>query len=144
MLTLVVVPVAYLLLARTLERVKAMARFRCARAAHEYVTGVIVLIAVLGWLISATSAFAQSPNPPLTLTFNQALERAMANSEGLKVAKERKSSRRRRACRSRRPSFLPPSELGLQLHAVAKIPGHRIPAGVWTRGANVSGRLLAA
>ena len=143
LLTLVVVPVAYLLLARTLERVKAWrAPVRACRNAVR-VTGVIVLIAVLGWLISATRAFAQSPNPPLTLTFNQALERAMASNEGLKVAKERVVETQARAGVEDQLSAA--SEPGLQLHAVAAIPGHPDSGRcVRTRGADVSGRLRAA
>ena len=123
MLTLVVVPVAYLLLARTLERVKAWRASGARVPQMVRVTGVIVLIAVLGWLISATSAFAQSPNPPLTLTFNQALERAMANNEGLK-GREGESRRDAGARAGVEDQLSAASEPGLQLHAVAKIPGH--------------------
>ena len=63
LLTLVVVPVAYLLLARTLERVKAWraAGVRVPQAVR--VTGIVLFVAALGWLISATTAFAQ-PSPP--------------------------------------------------------------------------------
>src|SRR5687767_6755316 len=87
LLTLVVVPVAYLVLARTLERVKGWRASGVRVPQAVRVTGVILLVAAMGWLISATTAFAQTS--PLTLTFNQALERALQNNEGLKVAKER-------------------------------------------------------
>jgi hydrophobic/amphiphilic exporter-1 (mainly G- bacteria), HAE1 family len=130
MLTLVVVPVAYLLLARTLERVKAWRASGARVPQMVRVTGVIVLIAVLGWLISATSAFAQSPNPPLTLTFNQALERAMANNEGLKVAKERVVETQARVQESK-TSFLPQVNLGYNFTPSQRFPVIRIPAGVF-------------
>jgi hydrophobic/amphiphilic exporter-1 (mainly G- bacteria), HAE1 family len=62
-LTLVVVPVAYLLLARFLERVK---RWRADPAARLHpavrATAVLIVVVVIGWLLTAASAFAQ-PRP---------------------------------------------------------------------------------
>src|SRR5688572_22263386 len=93
MLTLVVVPVAYFLLARTLDRVKAWRASGARVPQMVRVTGMIVLVAVIGWLISATTALAQTPNAPLTLTFNEALERALSDnrSEERRVGKECRS-----------------------------------------------------
>ena len=96
LLTLVVVPVAYLLLARLLARVKA---WRAAPAAaappgRPRCRHHAALLALVGWFLSAASAFAQSrplsqpPPGPLSLTFDQALERALTANEGLKVAQE--------------------------------------------------------
>src|SRR5688572_17357923 len=130
MLTLVVVPVAYLLLARTLDRVKAWRASGARVPQMVRVTGVIVLIAVLGWLISATSSFAQSPNPPTTLTFNQALERALANNEGLKVAKEKVVETQARVQESK-TTFLPQVNLGYNFTPSQRFPVIRIPAGVF-------------
>ena len=128
LLTLVVVPVSYLLLARVVERVKAMrsAPTRVPQAAR--VAGVVLLVAVLGWLLSASSAFAQNaPRPAaagattMSLNFNQALERALTANEGLKVAKERVVETQSRVQEAK--ANLPPAgEPRLQLHADAALP----------------------
>src|SRR6478735_1719227 len=79
LLTLVVVPVSYLLLARVVERMKAWRRSTARVPQAVRVAGVVLLVALVGWLLSASNAFASqgpSPKPPtLTLNFNQALER---------------------------------------------------------------------
>jgi hydrophobe/amphiphile efflux-1 (HAE1) family protein len=128
LLTLVVVPVAYLLLARILERVKAW-RASGARVPQAVrVTGMILIVAAIGWLISATTAFAQ--NAPLTLTFNQALERAVQNNEGLKVAREKVVETQARVQESK-TSFLPQVNLGYNFTPSQRFPVIRIPAGVF-------------
>jgi HAE1 family hydrophobic/amphiphilic exporter-1 len=135
LLTLIVVPVAYLLLARILERVKAW-RAAGARVPQAVrVTGMILLIAALGWLISATSAFAQATarqaaDGSLTLTFNQALERALQNNEGLKVAKEKVVETQARVQESK-TTFLPQVNLGYNYTPSQRFPVIRIPAGVF-------------
>jgi multidrug efflux pump subunit AcrB/outer membrane protein TolC len=60
-LTLVVVPVAYLLLARVLERVKAW-RAQPSAKLHPAarVAGIVLMLALVGWFLSTTSAFAQT------------------------------------------------------------------------------------
>jgi outer membrane protein TolC len=129
LLTLIVVPVAYLLLARILERVQAW-RAAGARVPHAVrVTGMILLIAALGWLISATTAFAQTTGP-MTLTFNQALERALQNNEGLKVAKEKVVETQARVQESK-TTFLPQVNLGYNYTPSQRFPVIRIPAGVF-------------
>ena len=128
LLTLVVVPVAYLLLARTLEQVKAW-RTSGARVPQPVrVTGMILLIAAMGWLLSATTAFAQTA--PLTLTFNQALERALGNNEGLKVAKERVTETQARVQESK-TTFLPQVNLNYSFTPSQRFPVIKIPAGVF-------------
>ena len=148
LLTLVVVPVAYLLLARILDRVRAW-RASGARVPQPVrVTGMILLIAAMGWLISATTAFAQPSQPvtfvaaagqaqtsqatsgPMTLTFNQALERALANNEGLKVAKERVVETQARVQESK-TNFLPQVNLGYNFTPSQRFPVIKIPAGVF-------------
>ncbi len=135
LLTLVVVPVAYLLLARMVERVKAW-RSTPARVPQAVrVTGVILVVAMLGWLLSATTAFAQTPagaNPggTLTLSFNQALERALSNNEGLKVAQERVVETQGRV-QEARTSFLPQLNLGYNYMPSQRFPVIRIPPGVF-------------
>ena len=138
LLTLVVVPVAYLLLARTIERVQA---WRASPTTHlpqaARIAGVVLLVALVGWLISATAALAQtpaSPKPaaegPLTLTFNQALERALANNEGLKVAKEKVSETQAHVQESK-TNFLPQVNLGYTYTPTQRFPLIRIPAGIF-------------
>jgi hydrophobe/amphiphile efflux-1 (HAE1) family protein len=136
LLTLIVVPVAYLLLARILERVKAW-RVSGARVPQPVrVTAVILLIAALGWLISATTAFAsdaareQTRGATLTLTFDQALERALQNNEGLKVAKEKVVETQARVQESK-TTFLPQVNLGYNYTPSQRFPVIRIPAGVF-------------
>ena len=128
LLTLVVVPVAYLLLARILERVSAW-RSQGVRVPQAVrVTGVILLVAVLGWLISATTAFAQTG--AMTLTFDQARERALSANEGLKVAKERVVETQARVQESK-TTFLPQVNLGYNFTPSQRFPVIKIPAGVF-------------
>ena len=128
LLTLVVVPVAYLLLARTVERMKAWRGTPTQVPQAVRVAGVVLLVAVLGWLISATSAFAQGG--PMTLTFNQALERAMTANEGLKVVKERVVETQARVQESK-TDFLPKVNLAYTYTPAQRFPLIRIPAGIF-------------
>jgi multidrug efflux pump subunit AcrB/outer membrane protein TolC len=128
LLTLIVVPVSYLLLARTLERVKAWRASGAQVPQAVRVTGMILIVAAIGWLISATAAFAQGA--PLTLTFNQALERALQNNEGLKVAKEKVVETQARVQESK-TNFLPQVNLGYNFTPSQRFPVIRIPAGVF-------------
>jgi len=139
LLTLIVVPVSYLLLSRNVERVKAW-RASGARVPQTVrVTGMILIIAAIGWLISATTALAQ-PSPSatarqaaegaLSLTFDQALERALQNNEGLKVAKERVVETQARVQESK-TTFLPQVNLGYNFTPTQRFPVIRIPAGVF-------------
>ena len=129
LLTLVVVPVAYLLLARILDRVKAWRASGVRVPQAVRVSGVVLLVAVLGWLISATTAFAQT-DPPMTLTFGQALERALSHNEGLKVAQERVVETRARVQESK-SNFLPQVNLGYNFTPAQRFPVIKIPAGVF-------------
>lgn len=134
LLTLVVVPVAYLLLARTVERVTAWRSTPTRVPQAVRVTGVILLVAMLGWLLSATTAFAQTPEPKpgevVSLTFSQALERALTSNEGLKVAKERVVETQGRVQESK-ANFLPQVNLGYTYMPTQRFPVIRIPAGVF-------------
>ncbi|HEX8030072.1 MAG TPA: efflux RND transporter permease subunit, partial [Vicinamibacterales bacterium] len=135
LLTLVVVPVTYLLLARVIARVKAMraAPTRVPQAVR--VAGVILIVAMLGWLLSTTSAFAQPASQPrpgevLSLSFNQALERALTSNEGLKVAKEKVVETQGRVQESK-TNFLPQVNLGYNFTPTQRFPVIRIPPGVF-------------
>jgi hydrophobe/amphiphile efflux-1 (HAE1) family protein len=145
LLTLVVVPVSYLLLARVIDRVKAL-RSSPARVPQAVrVAGVVLLVALMGWLLSATSAFAQ-PSPSLTsqstasarqavdpvmsLTFDQALERALSANEGLKVSQEKVVETQARV-QEAKTNFLPQVNLGYSYLPSQRFPTIRIPAGVF-------------
>jgi HAE1 family hydrophobic/amphiphilic exporter-1 len=138
LLTLVVVPVAYLLLARIVERVKAWRAEPNAPVPQAVrVAGVVLLVAMVGWFLSATSAFAQGGRPaalpatgPITLTFSQALERALSANEGLKVAQERVVETQARV-QEAKTNFLPQINLGYNYLPSQRFPVIRIPAGVF-------------
>ncbi|MBM3809541.1 MAG: hypothetical protein FJW22_15290 [Acidimicrobiia bacterium] len=128
LLTLVVVPVSYLLLARSVERVKRLRESGARVPQVARVAGIVLLAAVLGWLLSATTAFAQTG--PMTLNFNQALERALAHNEGLKVAKERMVETQARVQESK-TQFLPQVNLGYNFTPAQRFPVIKIPAGIF-------------
>jgi len=139
LLTLVVVPIAYLLLARIVARVKAWRTEPNARVPQAVrVAGVVLLVAMVGWLLSATSAFAQGSRSaaaipesgPVTLTFNQALERALSANEGLKVAQEKVVETQARV-QEAKTNFLPQLSLGYNYLPSQRFPVIRIPAGVF-------------
>jgi hydrophobic/amphiphilic exporter-1 (mainly G- bacteria), HAE1 family len=133
LLTLVVVPVSYLLLARAVERVKAMRGSGAAVPQAVRVTGAVLLVAALGWLLSATTAFAQAPPRPgavVSLTFEQALERALSSNEGLKVARERVVETQARVQESK-TTFLPQVNLAYNFTPAQRFPVIKIPAGIF-------------
>jgi outer membrane protein TolC len=133
-LTLLVVPVAYLLLSRFLKwfRVTKQDPSPAIRAAVR-VTSVLIIIAVLGWFVSAATAFGQElpPRPAvLTLTFDDALTRAMSSNEGLKVSEEQVRESQSRVAEAK-ASFLPNIDLNFLYTPAQRFPLIRIPAGVF-------------
>lgn len=136
LLTLVVVPVSYLLLARIVERTKGWRSAGVRVPQPVRVAGVVLLVALVGWLISATTAFAgqqprqQAADGVMSLTFNQALERALSSNEGLKVAREKVSETQARV-QEAKTNFLPQVNLGYTYTPSQKFPLIRIPAGIF-------------
>jgi len=157
-LTLVVVPVAYLLLSRVVARVKAW-RAQPAGRLHPAarIAGIVLVLALVGWFLSATSAFAQTeppanravsaplaPSPALaglpasaqpgaghlSLTFDQALERALTANEGLKVVRERVRESQAHVTEAK-TSYLPQVNLSYLYTPSQRFPLIRIPAGVF-------------
>src|SRR5262249_1970102 len=140
-LTLVVVPVAYLLLARILARVQAW-RTQPARklAPAARIAGILLVLALVGWFLSATNAFAQSSRPlsepglpstgGLSLTFGQALERARAANQGLKVVQERVAESQARVSEAR-TNYLPQVNFSYLYTPSQRFPVIRIPAGIF-------------
>ncbi|HUQ89687.1 MAG TPA: efflux RND transporter permease subunit [Vicinamibacterales bacterium] len=159
LLTLVVVPVSYLLLARFIERMRAFrsASVRVPQAVR--VAGVVLLVALVGWLLSTSTAFASDSareqtselrrdlavaasgreggqpsagqaTGTVTLTFEQALQRALSSNEGLKVAKERVVETQARV-QEAKTSFLPQVNLGYNFTPAQRFPVIKIPAGIF-------------
>ncbi len=132
-LTLLVVPVAYLLLSRFLKWFKVAKQDPSPRMrAAVRVTSALIIIAVLGWFVSAATAFGQelpTRPSPLTLTFDDALARAMSNNEGLKVSEEQVRETQSRVAEAK-ANFLPRVDLNF-LYTPATLsadphPGRRV------------------
>jgi hydrophobe/amphiphile efflux-1 (HAE1) family protein len=135
-LTLVVVPVAYLLLHRFLERFRAWRRNPAATVPLPVrVAGLLFVVIVIGWFVSVASALAQPPvarqaEPTLELTFDEALTMALANNEGLKVVQEqvRESQGRVQVAKA---GFLPTVDFNFLYTPAQRFPLIRIPAGIF-------------
>ena len=132
-LTLIVVPVAYLLLARFLKWFRAAKQDPTPAMRNAVrVTSVLVILVVLGWFLSVSSAFAQSGQPAgrLALTFEDALARAMNNNQGLKVAEQQVHEQQSRVAEAK-ANFLPSVDLNFQYTPAQRFPLIRIPAGIF-------------
>ena len=158
MLTLVVVPVAYLLLEGAVARVRAWRQepMPAGLQAAARVAGVLMLLALMGAVFSVASAFAsdsdaraearalRSPavhlegvarglQPTRTgdaLTIDRALEIAKTTNEGLKVSQERLRESQA-AVAEARAAFLPSLDLNFLYTPSQASPLLKIPAGVF-------------
>ena len=145
-LTLVVVPVAYLLLARILARMQAWRSqpgSRLAPAAR--IAGVLLVLALVGWFLAASNAFAQTPpvrslaepaarpQSALSLTFDQALERALGANQGLKVVQERVHESQAKVSEAR-TNYLPEVNFNYLYTPSQRFPLIRIPPGIFGPG----------
>ena len=144
-LTLVLVPCAYLLLARLMERVKVWRRAPspAVRAAVR-VTGVLFVLALLGAFVAAARAFAEPAQAPtsrgsssarpspstVVLTFDQVLQMAMERNEALKISQERYRESQSRVTEAR-AAFLPSVDLHFLYTPAQDFPLIRIPAGIF-------------
>ena len=131
-LTLLVVPVAYLLLARLTARLgawKTAAAGRLAQAGR--VAGMLVLIGLAGWAWAST-AYGQTidPRTPLALTFDRALERALAANETLRVVEQGVHVGESRVAEAS-AAFLPSAAISYQYQPLQRFPEIVIPAGVF-------------
>jgi hydrophobic/amphiphilic exporter-1 (mainly G- bacteria), HAE1 family len=142
-LTLVVVPVAYLLLHRLLARLKLWRDNPEARVPVPLrVAGMLMLMVLVGWFLAATAAFAQVPRlqPPsggpgpqpgtLELSFDDALSMALANSEGLKVTEQQVRESEGRVAEAK-AGFLPSVNLSFLYTPAQRFPLIRVPAGIF-------------
>ncbi|MGE3189180.1 MAG: efflux RND transporter permease subunit [Vicinamibacterales bacterium] len=135
-LTLLVVPVSLLILSRVLARVKAWRETPGARLHPAARTaGLVLLLALAGWFLSAASAFGQTRPPaagraPVEISFDQALDRALADNQLLKVADEQVRESQARVTEAR-TNFLPDVNLNFQYTPAQRFPLIRIPAGIF-------------
>lgn len=141
-LTLVVVPVAYLLLARLLARVKAW-RAREAAPLHP-AAGIALIVALAGSLMPIASAYAQPSHLSLTahasaagqqpgalhLTFADALERALTANQALKVVEEQVKEQQAYVAEAR-TNYLPQVNFTYLYTPSQRFPLIRIPAGIF-------------
>ena len=149
LLTLVVVPVAYLLLEGAVARFSVWRQqpMPAGLRTAVRVTGVLILLALLGAFFSVASAFAQgsgtgdqgsrtlsdprSPIPdPQTLTIAGALEIARAGDEGLKANQERLRESQANVAEAR-AAFLPSLDVNFFYTPAQASPLLRIPGGVF-------------
>ena len=154
-LTLVVVPVAYLLLSRFLGWLRSWRANPSARLHPAVrVTGVLLLVVLVGWFISAASALAQpiaaphlaslkagptngpgsgaglQPGQALSLTFDEALARALNSNESLKVIQEQVRESQGRV-QEARAEFLPTVNMNFLFTPAQRFPLIRIPGGIF-------------
>jgi outer membrane protein len=139
MLTLVVIPVAYLLLGHAVERVRAWRQqpMPAGLRTAARVAGVLILLALMGAFLSVASAFAQPPSPAAQatasqgpLTIERALEIARTRNESLKVSQERLRESQS-AVAEARAAFLPSLDVNFLYTPAQASPLLKIPAGVF-------------
>jgi hydrophobe/amphiphile efflux-1 (HAE1) family protein len=127
LLTLVVVPVAYLLLEGAVERLRAWKSSPApawARTAAR-VTGLLVILALIGAFMGVARAFAQEP-----LTIDRALAMARARNEAYKVSEERLRESQANVSAAK-AAFLPTLDLNFLYTPSQASPALRIPAGIF-------------
>ena len=127
LLTLVVVPVAYLLLESAVARVRTWRQepMPAGLRTAARVAGVLILLALMGAFLSVASAFAQEP-----ITITRALDIAAERNEGLKVNQERLRESQANVSEAR-AAFLPSLDVNFLYTPAQASPLLRIPAGVF-------------
>jgi HAE1 family hydrophobic/amphiphilic exporter-1 len=139
LLTLVVVPVAYLLLESGVARLRAWRQqpMPAGLRTAARVAGVLLLLALMGAFLSVAAAFAQPPSPASqaaasqgALTIDRALEIAKARNEGLKVSQERLRESQA-AVAEARAAFLPSLDVNFLYTPAQASPLLKIPAGIF-------------
>jgi outer membrane protein TolC len=127
LLTLVVIPVSYLLLDRFVERLRAfrLSSLPPAAQAAARVTGVLIILAILGAFVSVARAFAQE-----ALTIERALRLAHQRNDSLKVDIEKLREAQAHVSEAK-AAFLPTLDLNFLYTPAQEFPLLRIPAGVF-------------
>ncbi len=132
LLTLVVVPVAYLLLEGSVARFKAwrQAPMPAGLQTAARVAGVLLLLALVGAFFGVASVFAQTPATTAPLTIDRALELAVTRNEGLKVSTERLRESQANVSAAR-AAYLPTLDVNFLYTPTQASPLLKIPAGVF-------------
>jgi outer membrane protein TolC len=140
LLTLLVVPVSYLLLQRAIERVKGWQTEPMSPAwrTAARVTGLLIVLVLLGVFVSVSRAFAQSSAvagqqtgaPPAAMTIERALQIALERNETLKVDQERLRESQANVSEAR-TAFLPSLNVNFAFTPSQASPLLRIPAGAF-------------
>jgi hydrophobe/amphiphile efflux-1 (HAE1) family protein len=133
LLTLVVVPVAYLLLEGAVARARAwrQAPMPAGLRTAARIAGVLVLLALVGAFLGAASAFAQTSAPlAAPLTIERALDLAASRNETLKGTRERLNESQANVLEAR-AAFLPTFDFNFLYTPAQQSPLLRIPAGVF-------------
>ena len=141
LLTLVVIPVSYLLLDRALQKLRSLrsAPLPPAWGAAARLTGVLLVLALLGAFVGVAKAFAQPvdarPGGEATpvdvpITIERALQLALERNEGLKVEQERFREAQANVAGAK-AAFLPTLDLNFLYTPAQEFPLLRIPAGVF-------------
>ncbi len=137
LLTLVVVPVSYLLLDRLTSRLRAWKTVPATPAwkAAVRITTILVVLALLGAVATVARAYAQTPgraDVALTdpLTIEQALELARSRNRGLKLDEERLRERQASVLEAR-SAFLPSVDVNFVYTPSQAAPPLKIPAGAF-------------
>ena len=148
LLTLVVVPVAYLLLEGSVARFKAwrQAPMPAGLQTTARVSGVLLLLALVGAFFGVASVFAQDAGakapalqdtdverrlqPAQPLTIDHALELAVTRNEGLKVSTERFRESQANVSAAR-AAYLPTLGVNFLYTPTQASPLLKIPAGVF-------------
>ena len=137
LLTLVVVPVSYLLLERGLARVRALreAPLPAWAKTAARVTGILVVIALIAAFLSVARAFAQNPalasaTHARPLTIDRAVQLAVDRNESLKVNQERLRESQAHVSEAK-AAFLPSLNLNFLYTPTQASPLLKIPAGVF-------------
>jgi len=128
LLTLVVVPVSYLLLERGLARVRAWreAPLPAWAKTAARVTGILVVIALIAAFLSVAKVFAAEP----PLTIDRAVQLAVDRNESLKVNQERLRESQAHVSEAK-AAFLPSLNLNFLYTPTQASPLLKIPAGVF-------------
>src|SRR5262245_5812871 len=154
LLTLVVVPVSYMLLEGTVARVRAWRTSPMPAWAKmaARVTGLLIVLALLSAFLSVASVFADTGNEPTAristavrgeqtrlegqantggpLTIERALELALTRNEDLKATGERRRESQANVAQAR-AAFLPTLDVNFLYTPTQASPVLRIPAGIF-------------
>jgi hypothetical protein len=138
LLTLVVVPVSYLLLDRLLDRIRHWRRAPSpAMATAVRVTTVLLLLALVGGIVAVARAYAQTPQATgRPLTFQDALQRALDSNESLKIA-EAKVREFDAHISEAHASFLPSANASYLFTPAQQAAALQIPAGIFGDNAQI-------